>query len=463
MIERKLFTITDLGGGDGGKGGVIHKVCTFKNAHTVIKVGGSQGSHGVKTSDGQSFNFSQFGCGTFEGAMTHLSSIMIVDPIALIIEGNLLRYEAGILNIWNFMTIDRDAVCLTPAHRVTSQLRELLKRDKSRGTIGTGAGQAFFDAEADPNFAIRVRDIGEDYLFDKLEWIRKEKENEFDWIGSDLSHFLEEDRELALELLGILRSSDINAGAVERFRLMTSLVKVVDADYLRQEVFSRDGVVVVEASHGVLNDYYYGFNPHTSKLRIIPQRTLNFLSECGYDGEIVKLACTRAYQIRHGAGPMVTEDAAMLDEMLPNSSKDENRWQGKVRIGPLDFVMLRYAVEICGGAEFFDGICVTWMDQIQALGEWKVCDSYEGATDLSLFSSPHNIKIRHGADETQLAHQAKLGRALRECRPNITTYDVRSMEQEALVGLCQDVFQNKLGVPVKMIGMGPTDAQKLII
>ena len=55
MKEKKVFTITDLGGGDGGKGGVVHKVCAVKKAHTVLKVGGAQGSHGVRTTNGESF------------------------------------------------------------------------------------------------------------------------------------------------------------------------------------------------------------------------------------------------------------------------------------------------------------------------------------------------------------------------------------------------------------------------
>ena len=65
MTEKKAYTVTDLGGGDGGKGGVVHKLCSLRKPHTVIKVGGAQGHHGVTTSRGEQFAFSQFGCGTF--------------------------------------------------------------------------------------------------------------------------------------------------------------------------------------------------------------------------------------------------------------------------------------------------------------------------------------------------------------------------------------------------------------
>ena len=52
---KKVFIVTDLGGGDGGKGGVVHKICTETKAHTVVKVGGAQGSHGVHTIRGENF------------------------------------------------------------------------------------------------------------------------------------------------------------------------------------------------------------------------------------------------------------------------------------------------------------------------------------------------------------------------------------------------------------------------
>ena len=46
-MTRKVYVVTDLGSGDGGKGSVVHAVARSQRAHTVIKRGGAQGSHGV--------------------------------------------------------------------------------------------------------------------------------------------------------------------------------------------------------------------------------------------------------------------------------------------------------------------------------------------------------------------------------------------------------------------------------
>lgn len=465
MAKKKLFTITDLGGGDGGKGGVVHKICKVMKAHTVVKVGGAQGSHGVRTARGDAFNFSQFGCGTLECTQTYISKNFVVDPLGLIYEGQLLKYRHGVGDVFNMITIDKDALCVTPFHRIASQLREMAYKDNPRGTIGTGVGEAFVDRETLPDLAIHVRDIDKPYLYQKLAAVREQKLQELSHVVS-VENFWESDRKHILWLLDSLKNPAVVDTTADKFRQMTAFVKIVDADHLKNKILSRDGVVVVESSHGVLTDRYHGFCPHTSKLRTVPAATtLNLLDNCGYNGEIAKLGVTRAYQIRHGAGPMVTEDPAMLENLLPGSHKEENRWQGKVRAGPLDFVALRYAVNVCGGVEAFDGVAVTWFDQILKNGQWLICNTYSGgATDKEFFDDNLEIRVRRGADAAQLAYQEKLGKLLKMCRPNIIKYPISSdADGERCIPMCEDVFTQNLGILVSMISFGPTEEDKICL
>src|SRR6056297_1112515 len=122
---KKVYLVTDLGAGDGGKGGVVHKLAYSKRARTIVKVGGAQGSHGVRTAAGQSFAFSQFGCGTFEGVRTHLSHRIVIDPIGIMNEAMALRYEAGLHDPCSLLTIDESTLCNTPFHGIASRIKEL--------------------------------------------------------------------------------------------------------------------------------------------------------------------------------------------------------------------------------------------------------------------------------------------------------------------------------------------------
>jgi adenylosuccinate synthase len=463
MTTKRLFTITDLGGGDGGKGGVVHKICCNSKAHTVLKVGGAQGSHGVRTSGGQGFNFSQFGCGTLEGVRTHITNLMVVEPYGFMHEAQLLRYEQGVRDILDMVTVDGDALCITPFHTFTSQLQELARKGKPKGTIGLGAGVAVLDSETHPDLAIHVKDLTKPYLRDKIAAIREQKIASLTNLMANISDLWPQDRETASEIVQQLKDEKLVDRVAEQFHKMGTSVEIVGQEHL-QKLLHDDGTVVVESSHGILTDRYYGFHPNVSRLRTMPNAIWNMIEKLSYDGKIFKLGVCRAFAIRHGAGPMVTEDPTLVDQLLPGSHKENNRWQGNVRVGPIDFVALRYAINCCGGPEVFDGIAITWLDQIPIYGEWNVSNKYLNTQDSSLFTPEGEIKVRRGADEKQLQHQEKLGNALMKCKPIITTaYNCSRKEvDERLVQVCREEVLEKLGIPVCMISCGPTENDKML-
>ena len=141
MLER-IYVVTDLGPGDGGKGGIVHALSCKIDVSVVIKRGGAQGSHGVRTRSGESFNFSEWGCGTLEGIPTFLSEQMVISPVGLGNESEALK-RLGIYDPFTLLSVDPSCICATPFHRISSQLEELLLRNNPRGTIGTGVGQAY--------------------------------------------------------------------------------------------------------------------------------------------------------------------------------------------------------------------------------------------------------------------------------------------------------------------------------
>lgn len=173
MTIKRIINVFDLGPGDGGKGGVVHKYSTEYDAHTILKVGGAQGSHGV-TTEGQSFAFSQWGCGTFENVPTHITSRFVMSPDALVAEANALQL-AGVSDPWGLLTIDGNAICSTPYHGFSSRIRELLCGKNRRGTIGSGVGQAYRRHLSDPTYTFRAFEFSKIHvsrLIGKLEAVR---------------------------------------------------------------------------------------------------------------------------------------------------------------------------------------------------------------------------------------------------------------------------------------------------
>ncbi len=458
-MTSKVYEITDLGLGEGGKGGVVQTVAYKRKAHTIIKVGGGHGSHGVKTSRGESFAYSHYGCGTFDGIRTHLSNRFNISPEGILNESDALRYSCGIHNPYELLTIDETCLCATLYHGMLSRIREMSLGRNSRGTVGTGIGVAYRYASQHPELTLFARDLNRRDLRDRMAAVR-------DQVRKDLEplmtiEFLPEDQDEVNHEMSLLNSDGFLDYATMRFWELAKLAKIVDPDYMGREILSKAGVAVVESSHGVLADKFHGFHPHTSAIRTLPRFAQGMLRAAGYEGEIVNIAVHRAYEIRHGAGPMPTADPTMNETLLPGSHKKQSRYQGEVMVGALDMNLIRYALNCCGGPSAFQGLALTWFDQIQKNGIWHICDGYENANDPEFFTPSGDLKVHVGEDKNQLNYQENLGRALQKCQPVVSSIVLpSSLTEKAMFDWIAGVLVERLQTPVRMVSFGPTEQDK---
>lgn len=423
-MTHKVYVVTDLGPGDGGKGGVVHKISHMMRAHTIIKRGGAQGSHGVQSSSGEKFNFSQWGCGTFQGVPTHLSEQMIISPEGLLNEATALRYQLGIDDPYNLLTVDERALCATPFHGIASRVKELARADMPRGTVGTGVGEAYRAFQRSPDESIMARDLLGLELRDKLATVRERIQADLQFIIE--YDYLPEDRATLAEEVGMLYDDRFLNYVVTQFQEAAKLVKIVSSDYLGDAILTQSGVAVVETSHGVLTDRETGFSPHTSAIRTLPRFTEEMFQRAGYNEEMVHIGVTRAYAVRHGAGPLPTYDPAMTERFLPGDATETNRYQGEIRVGSLDFVQLQHAVQACGGSAAFNGLAVTCFDHVVADKTWQVCHRYDNGSPV-ISSIP-----------------------IEATSSNDVLYDV-----------CAKVMRASVGIPVRMTSFGPSERDKL--
>lgn len=447
----KVIVVFDLGPGDGGKGGIVHKLSCHHNADIILKVGGAQGNHGVSTGT-QSFAFSQWGCGTLEGVKTHITPLMVVSPDGLLNEAAALK-EAGIISPFDMLTIDEYAVCATPYHGIASRLKEMYRKTNPRGTIGTGVGEAHRKALSNPELTIRASDLTSDlraalirvrnhYVDDLHELLRGE--------------FSPLDQQAANTEINLLFDGGFLDYNVDRFKEAGRNVRITGDSYLKHSIFDQNKTAIVESSHGILTDNEYGFWPYVSAIRTLPSFTHYMLRYSGYNGKIETIGVHRAYTIRHGAGPMPTADVAMNDSLLPGSCKLENRYQGRVRVGPLDLVLLRYALEVCKPS--IDALAISWFDQVSLNGSWDICNEY-GNVNMDYFHSPERIRINEGSDRP--TYRSGLCAALFAVKPIVSSIAVPNSIEEQY-RLCDRVLCEKLGVPVHIVSFGSTPRDKVI-
>ena len=432
---KQIYVVTDLGPGDGGKGGIVHALSLNLDASVIIKRGGAQGSHGVRTSNGESFNFSQWGCGTLEGVPTFLSEQMVISPVGLRNESEALK-RLGIYDPFTLLSTDPSCICATPFHRISSQLEELLLGENPRGTIGTGVGQAYrmFNALGE-EATIRASEL------QNREVIRRKLQRQLDYYKERYAKIsredgLPDDAELITGNLDLLYDDGYLPYCLDLFDDVGKKLRLENLS----EVLKGDGIAVVECSHGVLTDAEVGLKPHVSAIRTLPKFTTEMLRSAGYNGEIINYAVHRAYEIRHGAGPMPTYDPEFTTQMLPGSHKDENRWQGIVRAGALDLNLLCYALDTSSETKF-DGLCLTWFDQILACNRvWPLCVDYKNVPE---------------ANESYVNF-------LKKAKPDIIEYFIKKpiLKQE-LFEFVGDTLEKFLNVPLELLSIGPTELDKV--
>lgn len=434
MLER-IYVVTDLGPGDGGKGSIVHALSRKIDASIIIKRGGAQGSHGVRTSGGESFNFSQWGCGTLEGVPTFLSEQMVISPIGLTNESEALK-RLGIYNPFTLLSADPSCICATPFHRIASQLEELLLKNNPRGTIGTGIGQAYrMSNTLSSEMTIRASEL------QNRTTIHKKLQLQLDYYITKYADItpdsgLPSDTELIAENLDLLHDNGFLFYILDLFDDVGKKLKLTSLD----KIIKSDGSAIVECSHGVLTDAETGLKPHVSAIRTLPKFTAEMLRDAGYNGQVTNYAVHRAYEIRHGAGPLPTYDPNFTSKMLPDSHKDENRWQGTVRAGALDLNLLRYALDASSDTQF-DGLCLTWFDQILACGRvWPLCINYKNAPNTG----------------------EPFAEFLKRAQPVTTEHPIKQpTSKRELFELVKDTINDFLNVPLKILSIGPTELDKI--
>lgn len=422
--------VTDLGYGDAGKGSVTDWLCSPRGAslrgdrpiaHVVRYNGGAQAAHNV--TDGRRWHtFAQFGSGTFRGVPTFLSRYMLADPLALAAEEAHLA-EIGYGSALDLITVDRDALIITPYHVMANKARELARGDARHGTCGKGIGETARFALDHPDLAIRAGDCaGPAWLLThKLRQVRQA---------------LADDASTAGVLTGP-RPADL----ADAYRAFAERVTITDGS-LHLPRLLRAGPVVFEGAQGVLLDERYGFHPYTTWSVTTSANAEALLAEAGEEG--YRLGVIRSYMTRHGPGPLVTEDPA-LD--FPEPHNGGGGWQGAFRQGHPDLVALDYAVRANGG---IDGLAVTHLDAGPDVRlPLKLCLRYRAAgggaiSRMSLFTGG-NLRM-----------QEQLTRILMQAAPVYA-------EARATRGELLRAFSETAGAPAVLGSYGPEARDKVVM
>jgi len=301
------LAVIGLGFGDEGKGLTTASLCHHVTNPLVVRYsGGQQAGHTVTLKDGTSHVFSNFGSGSFEGVPTYWSEFCTFDPVGVMNELKILRGKG----VEPILYVNRNSPVTTPYDKRSNRD---CGRTNDHGTCGVGVGATF-----------------------------NREENFYSLLAGDLEH-----GQAAMIKVGLIRDwYDDNCslpGLTEYVRAVEEVNNsgnILIVDGLPREDLGKDPYnYICEGSQGLLLDQHYGFFPHVTRSNT---GTKNIQDTVGYPTHLYLV--TRAYQTRHGNGPMTNEaiDHNIIDN--PLETNVQNEFQGEFRKSVLDLDLLLYGM-----------------------------------------------------------------------------------------------------------------------
>jgi len=362
-MKKKIDIVIGLGFGDEGKGNVTNALANEKSL--VIRFnGGHQAGHNVHYGK-QQHTFSSFGAGSLKGANTYISEFCTLNPVSFENERKVLKKKVP--NLPNAF-INENTMLTTPFDILEQQSSHV--RNSEYGTVGVGFGTTIERNEA--HFNIYARDLFyPKVLQNKLLMINKHYylRDIFDENNQAMVKWMHAAMDMAKNITLVKNLKDISA-------------------YANNLIF--------EGAQGVMLDQHYGYFPHVTRSNTTVKNVFEILevfdkSVLYNTYDITLYNVTRAYQTRHGAGPMsVTLPLKLTDDILEETNVT-NKYQGEFRRVKLDYDLLKYAIS-CNNYELKKNVVsqkliITCMDHLEKHLDIKRVSALLGIMRANIFVS----------------------------------------------------------------------------
>ena len=330
--------------GDEGKGKVVDALAN--NADFVVRYsGGANAGHTIVVGN-DVFKLHHLPCGVLhDQPVSILGGGMVVDPWSLLEE---LEQLGRVRDVGRVLISD-EAHLVLPHHR---------KNDEGGGFVGTtgqGIGPAYSDKAR--RVGLRVGDLLEiDHLKECLGRLLEAKPNSTQRVGW----------------------TSVNAALEDLDEVRSDLIPLVaDTGRMIRQGLREGKRVLFEGGQGTMLDLGYGTYPFVTSSHPTVGGIL-VGSGVGHKALNGVYGVVKAFATRVGNGPFPTEiEDAETALRLRGSGK--NQWDeygtttGRPRrVGWLDLVQLRYAVEI----NDFEGLVVTKLDVLSDFDDVRVCVAY---------------------------------------------------------------------------------------
>ena len=417
----KVDVLLGLQWGDEGKGKVVDVLTPNYDVVTRFQ-GGPNAGHTLEF-DGQKYVLRSIPSGIFQGGKINIiGNGVVLDPLLFKQEAQSLA-ESG-HDLTKRLYISKKAHLILPTHRVLDATYEAAKGAGKIGTTGKGIGPTYTDKVS--RNGVRVGDVLGDF---KAIYAAAKAKHETILKGLNYSYNIDELEKEWFEAIEYLKQFNL-----------------IDSEHVINNYLKSGKSILAEGAQGTLLDVDFGSYPFVTSSNTICAGACTGLGVApNRIGEVYGIF--KAYCTRVGSGPFPTELFDETGETMRRIGHEFGAVTGRSRrCGWIDLVALKYAIMI-------DGVTTLIMMKSDVLDDFetiKACVAYKiGDKEVEEFPFEINDSIEPIYAELP-GWKTKMSSMKSEDEfPEEFNNYISFLEQE-------------LGVPIKIVSVGPDREQTII-
>ena len=420
MNQMKVDVLLGLQWGDEGKGKVVD-VLTPKYDAVARFQGGPNAGHTLEFG-GERYILRSIPSGIFQGGKTNIiGNGVVIDPLLFKEEAEALANHGH--NLKQQLMISKKAHLIMPTHRILDQANEAAKGSGKIGTTGKGIGPTYTDKIS--RNGLRVGDLLENFD-EKYSAAKRRHENMLRAMNFEYN-LIDLERPW-LEALDYLKG----------FRL-------VDSEHEVNAMLREGCSVLAEGAQGTMLDIDFGSYPFVTSSNTICAGCCTGLGVSPRNiGEVYGIF--KAYCTRVGSGPFPTELHDETGEAMCERGHEFGSVTGRRRrCGWIDLVALRYAVMIDGVTQ----LIMMKSDVLDTFNVIKACVAYR-VDGVETDRFPFDLSKAEPIYAELPGWRTDMSRMKSE--------DEFPEEFNAYLTFLED----ELGVPIKIVSVGPDREQTII-
>lgn len=411
--------------GDEGKGKVVDVLAPQYDVVARFQ-GGPNAGHTLEF-DGIKHVLHQIPSGIFrENILNIIGNGVVLDPVVL-------RKEIEGLQKFNIsfkknLFISKKATIIIPTHKLLDSAYEKSKGDKKIGSTLKGIGPTYQDKIG--RVALRVGDILAADFDEKYNALVEKHKTILNFYDFDISQLAELEKTFF--------------DSVAFFRTLN----LVDSEYEVNDYITSGKKVLAEGAQGSLLDIDFGSYPFVTSSSTMVAGACTGLgvspSKIGHVFGIFKAYCTRV-----GSGPFPTELHDATGEAMRKEGNEFGSTTGRPRrCGWIDLPALKYSIMINGVTQLF----MMKADVLNIFEEIKICTHYQ----LPDGTKVDRLTYELNNDEVKPVYKTIPGwfTSLAE----VNKYEKFPLALRNYV----DLLEKELGVPIKMVSVGPDRTQTIL-